>query len=92
MGLPVAVLLLGEGDAAAVLVGWVETILPDWSGSIGMNDPDHSLRQALVGLPGQLGTERYGTLRARGAAMETKELLELAQTKVATLDLPARKD
>ncbi len=68
---------LGSAEPAAVLIGWVETIIPgqaeSWKTQVG-----EDAAAALTSLPGELGSERYESLLSMGRGIGEIEIIRYA--------------
>jgi predicted ATPase len=69
----------GQPEPGAVLMGWVETVLPAVASATAPASLYADLLERIKQLPDVLGSDRYATLSASGAAMSAAEILSYVE-------------
>ena len=77
-GVAASLAALGQGEPAAVILGWVESILGSLEAMQSLN-PGWEAGAVAARLPEDLGDDRYASLHSQGAAMTAEEILQSAQ-------------
>ena len=81
-GVAASLASLGRGEPAAVILGWVESILGSLEAMLSLN-PGSEAGAVAARLTEELGDDRYASLHSQGAAMTAEAILQFAHEHAA---------